>query len=673
MKKILGGNETGLSLLAVVLTLLILAVMGTVIISQFGSGVTTTLNEQTVAQAAFVTEGGEEVALRYLIDNARFGENGVSPQTSSFTDTSFGRGSFAVSSLYPLTAIANTSTAFINSAATTVTVNSTSSFPSSGRLKIDLETMTYAGKTATTFTGLTRGTDATVATDHYQRSHVFIATVLTADPGVAGTTLNVASTSGFLTSGTLRIGEELMDYAGITSTTFTGLTRGTHGTTAALHGMGQTVWPGLQQCEVTSTGTVGTSGQMGYGVRVFRQTVSSVVSPTLPALISTSAGTGVGGFSGDGGAATAARVSNPRGMEIDKQGQILYIADTTNDRIRQVNLTTGIITTVAGTGVAGNTGDGGAAIAARLRAPQDVTLNADGSILYITDTGNNRIRQVNLTTGIITNFAGNSGGASGNTGDGLSATGVLARLNTPRGIDVDPIGNVYIADTNNNRIRRVTSGGTLQAVAGDAVLATAGNIPSAGGAPVAVAAARFRRPEGVAVGINDALIYLADTQTGAPGSDPGKVRLINLTTNLVSNIAGIDSTGFSGDGAAATLARLSNPAGVDADAQGNVYIADTGNNRIRKVTTTTGIINTIAGDGTTPFDGDNQDARNAALNAPRGIVLDEKAGMGPVTGTAGLSLNYSQDYYIADTAHDRIRKVTQVENLEEVDWREVFQ
>ncbi|MBI1871333.1 MAG: hypothetical protein HYS07_09095 [Chlamydiae bacterium] len=670
-------REKGLTLIAVVLILLLAAIFGTVLISQIGSGVYSTLNEQVGAQAAYLAEGGQQLSMRYLIDNPNFGESGTSPSSGSFSDTTFGMGSFTVSSFYPLTSISNASSSFMTASSTSVTVNSTSLFPSSGRIQIDLESMTYTGETATSFTGLGRGSDGTTATAHYQRSVVYPATVLSSSVGLSDTTIPVTTTSGFLEAGTLRLQQELMEYSGKTSTSFTGVSRGTHGTTPVPYGAGVLISHGVLQCELTTIGTVGTVGSIGYGARSFRQVVAPILSSNLPGLITTAAGTGTGGFSGDGGQATSARVSNPEGVVVDRQGLFLYIADTGNNRIRRVDLISGIITTVAGTGTAGNTGDGGLATSARLRAPQDVAIDAAGSILYIADTGNNRVRQVNLSTGIISNFAGSSAGTSGNTGDGGSAT--LALLNSPSGVAIDSTGIVYIVDTVNNRIRRVNSG-TLEPVAGSSA-GTAGNIPLGAGSSTR-SAARFRRPEGVAIGLNDNLIYIADTQTGTPGSDPSKVRVIDFSGDSVTTVAGINSSGFSGDGGAATTAQLTNPQAVEVDFQGNVYIADTGNNRIRKIIPgSLGVVNggageniyTIAGTGATAYNGDNIDPKTATLNSPRGIALDFHFGIGSILGPPILPFDYTQDYFIGDRTHDRVRKVTHVDNLEEVDWRELFQ
>ena len=190
-------------------------------------------------------------------------------------------------------------------------------------------------------------------------------------------------------------------------------------------------------------------------------------TPTFAQNISTIVGTGVGGFSGDGGAATAAQISAAYGVFVDAAGN-LYVADRTNQRIRKVD-TGGTITTVAGTGVGGFSGDGGAATAAQIRDPQDVCVDAAGN-LYIADTTNNRVRKVD-TGGTITTVAGT--GVGGFSGDGGAAT--AAQMNLPRDVFVDAAGNLFIADRINNRVRKVDTGGTITTVVGTGVAGFSGD------------------------------------------------------------------------------------------------------------------------------------------------------------------------------------------------------
>ena len=305
-------------------------------------------------------------------------------------------------------------------------------------------------------------------------------------------------------------------------------------------------------------------------------------------------------------------------MALDGSGN-LYIADTNNQRIRKVD-SSGVITTVAGTGTYGYSGDGGEATAARLRSPSGVALDALGN-LYIVDTDNQRIRKVD-TSGVITTVAGT--GTDGYSGDGAAAT--AARLNSPSGVALDGAGNLYIADTNNDRIRKVDSSGNISTVAGTGTYGYSGD----GGEATA---ARLRSPSGVAL---DALgnLYIADKSNHC-------IRKVDSSGNI-STVAGNGTGSFGGDGAAATSAALWNPWDVAVDWAGNLYIADRGNQRIRKVDSA-GVITTVAGTGTGSFGGDGSAATAAQLNGPEDIALDALGNL-----------------YIADTGNGRIRKVVGV-------------
>ena len=286
-------------------------------------------------------------------------------------------------------------------------------------------------------------------------------------------------------------------------------------------------------------------------------------------VISTVAGSGTAGYSGDGGAAVAAQLNFPRGVAPDGSGN-LYIADTWNSRIRKVN-SAGTITTVAGDGTAGFSGDGAAATAARLSYPSGVVLDGAGN-LYIADWQNGRIRKVD-TAGIITTVAGDGG--VGFSGDGGAAT--AAQLSGPRGVAVDGSGNLYIADYSNHRIRKVNSAGVISTVAGSGTAGFSGD----GGAAMA---AQLNFPSGVAL---DALgnLYIAEWVNHrirkiatVPGFSAGI-----LSTGVITTVAGDGTGGYGGDGGTAVAAQLRSPTGVALDGSGNLYIADTHNNRIRKV------------------------------------------------------------------------------------------
>jgi RHS repeat-associated protein len=275
-------------------------------------------------------------------------------------------------------------------------------------------------------------------------------------------------------------------------------------------------------------------------------------------VITTVVGTGVPGYSGDSGPATAAMIQGVRGITLGLDGS-LYIADTANNRIRRVG-PDGIITTVAGNGLAGYSGDGGPATQARLRFPYGVALGPDGS-LYIADTSNNRIRRVG-PDGIITTVAGN--GLAGYSGDGGLAT--AARLRSPRRVVVGPDGSVYIADTQNSRIRRVAPNGIITTVAG----ASGSGAASGDGGPATQAVIFL--PETVGIGADGSLYISASN----------RIRRVDQG-GIITTIAGTGTFGFWGDGGLAVQADIAGANGVALGPDGNLYLADTGNSRIRRV------------------------------------------------------------------------------------------
>jgi sugar lactone lactonase YvrE len=337
--------------------------------------------------------------------------------------------------------------------------------------------------------------------------------------------------------------------------------------------------------------------------------------------ISTVAG---GGFSGtgDGGQATSAQLSNCHGIDFDAAGN-MYFTDGNAGRLRKVDKMTGIITTVAGNGSMTFNSDGIAATSAALFGPWDVAVDGAGN-LYIADASNNLVRKVNASTGIINIIAGiapTTGGPPnyGYNGDGIAAT--TAKIWHPNSIALDAAGNVYFADLYNNRIRKITiSTGLISTVAGDGTNAYNGD-------GIAATSAGVFSPLGLALDPSGN-IYIAEES---------RVRKVNTSTGLISTVAGNGGSGFSGDGGQATLAQV-RPTAIALDAQGNIYI--TGQNRIRKITISTGIITTLAGDGTSGYNGDGIPATTAQLNAPSGVALD-----------------VSGNLYIGDAINNRIRKV----------------
>ena len=332
------------------------------------------------------------------------------------------------------------------------------------------------------------------------------------------------------------------------------------------------------------------------------------------AAISTVAGNGQTVFSGDGGPAVSASLWEPDGIAVDPFGN-LYIVDARHYRIRKVD-TNGIITTVAGNGISGYSGDGGPAVSASLKQPVGITVDQAGN-LYISDSANHSVRKVDAA-GIITTVAGNGqGGYSGDSGPAVSAA-----LWAPYGVAVDPAGNLYIADSQNYRIRKVDTNGIITSVAGNGQ----GGYSGDGGPAVS---AKFGLPIGITVDPAGNL-YIADSMFH-------RIRKVD-TAGIITTAAGNGLLGYGGDGGLAVSARLSSPYAVTVDSVGNLYIADRGNNRIRKVDTT-GIINTVAGNGQGGYSGDRGPAVSARLNWPLGIAIDP-----------------ARNLYISDKNNFRIRR-----------------
>jgi sugar lactone lactonase YvrE len=318
--------------------------------------------------------------------------------------------------------------------------------------------------------------------------------------------------------------------------------------------------------------------------------------------IATIAGTGgTAGFSGEKGPAVEALLNGPKGIWADVDGNI-YIADTENHCIRKIDASGGKIDSVAGVGgTAGFSGDGRRAVTALLNKPQGVWVDADGNV-YIADTENHCIRKVTAIGGLIATVAG-TGGVSGFSGDGGSAA--AAHLNKPRGIWGDADGNLYIADTDNHCIRKVTaSTGIIATVAGTGGLA--GYLGDGGPATEA----KLNKPQGVCR-YPSGNLYIADTENHC-------IRKVDASEGLIATVAGSGgAAGFSGDQGAATEAKLNKPGGLWVDAAGSIYVVDSDNHCIRKVAASNGIIESIAGTGgVSGFSGDGSSAAAALLNGP---------------------------------------------------------
>jgi trimeric autotransporter adhesin len=313
-------------------------------------------------------------------------------------------------------------------------------------------------------------------------------------------------------------------------------------------------------------------------------------------MIKSVAGTGALGFSGDGGPATAADLRLPLYVCTDAAGN-LYISDQANQRIRKVDVATGIITTVAGKGGIGNTGDGGPATDATMNAPKGICIDKNNN-LYI--CANPVVRKVNLNTGIITTFAGN--GTVGYSGDGgpatnadMSAGGVALSKSED---------NIYILG--GAVVRKVNMAtGIISTICGTNVSGSDGD-----GGPATDA--KFGYPYGIAVGPYDH-VYITDL---------GKIRKIDAVTGIITTVAGTGTGGYSGDGGPATNAGIRS-SGVAVDSMGNIYTADVGNYAIRKVDAVMGVISTIAGNGTLGYSGDGGPAIAAQFTFPWGLCVNK--------------------------------------------------
>ncbi|HAS46583.1 MAG TPA: hypothetical protein DCS93_39235 [Microscillaceae bacterium] len=283
--------------------------------------------------------------------------------------------------------------------------------------------------------------------------------------------------------------------------------------------------------------------------------------------VSTIAGIGTRGFSGDGSLATAAQLDNPTGIVVDASGNI-YISDQRNHRIRKVDAITGNISTIAGTGVAGFSGDGAAATSAQLNSPVGLAIDGSGNI-YIADQSNHRIRKIDVGTGNISTITGT--GVAGFSGDGAVATS--AQVNSPAGLTIDGSGNIYIADQNNNRVRKIDAGtGNISTVAGF------GFPGSSGDGGLATSAFMFA-PASVALDASSNLYILE--------KNGGRIRKVNATTQVISTIAGRGGFGFTLLEGNALSTQLNQSNDITLDTQGNIYIVEGGNQAVRKLTPAT--------------------------------------------------------------------------------------
>jgi trimeric autotransporter adhesin len=358
--------------------------------------------------------------------------------------------------------------------------------------------------------------------------------------------------------------------------------------------------------------------------------VTKVITPVV--------GNGVAQYSGDGGPATQASLSFPAGAAVDPAGN-LYILDPGNHRIRKVDAHSGVITTAVG----GVSGEGGPATAAVLNIIGGIAVDSAKNV-YVSDASANRVAKVAAGTHIMTTVAGGVGGYSGDGGPAIGAG-----LN-PRGVAADPFGNVYIADSFNKRTRKVDASGAISTIE-ESRFPIGVAVNASGDVYVTDALEEAVRRIAAATGeITIEARELAIDSSGLAVDTAGNVYIAEPQFHLVqklapngsiTTVAGMNSDpGFTGDNGLAVNARLNRPNGVAVDRAGNVYIADTSNDRIRRVDAITGIITTIAGNGSTGLAGDYGPATSAMLNSPSSVAVDDDGVL-----------------YIADNGNERIRAV----------------
>lgn len=359
----------------------------------------------------------------------------------------------------------------------------------------------------------------------------------------------------------------------------------------------------------------------------------------LLGMITTVAGTGVQVFSGDGGPAASASLDSPGGLALNARGD-LFIADTHNHRVRRVDAKTQQISTVAGTGAAGFSGDGGEATAALMKLPSALACDAAGN-LYIADTGNHRVRRLAASTGILTTVAGT--GVQGFSGDG--GLGTAAAIDSPTSLAVDAAGNLYLADTHNQRIRKLKApDGRISTVAGNGSFGRSAD-------RVAASSAALALPRGLSLDAAGNL-YLADSANH-------RVLRIDAVTGVLTTVAGAGVQAYLGDGGSPTASAFDGPHATVISPAGLVTIADTTNGRVRQIfgatASSAGVLRTIAGLGdTTPGDllisapavvgYGNLGAVTASLVSPvaatgRIVFLETQAGATSTLGSAGMISN----------------------------------
>jgi len=467
-----------------------------------------------------------------------------------------------------------------------------------------------------------------------QSSYVFSGTTAVGSRSTAQAVTVTIQQSGTLNSiSVVTQGNPNQDYSNAGGGTCTLGNTYTAGQTCTVITVFSPKYPGIRNGGIVLQNSAGAV----LGALMLGGTGTGAVGVMVPGTIFTVAGIhGQAKDTGDGGLATLATLDNPAGVAVDGPGNI-YIASYGGNRVRMISAATGNISTLVGNGDETYTGNGGPATQATLCNPTGVAVDGFGNI-YIADMGNSAIRKVTVATGIITTVAGT--GVLGYTGDKGPATS--AELSNPEGIALDTAGNLYIADTLNNVIRVVNEQSSTITIAGVSI--PAGDIATIVGTGTATGtgsplgdgglatAATLSSPYGVAVDASGN-IYIADYGNS-------RIRKVAASTGVITTVAGSSNIGYAGDGGLATSARLSSPRDVAIDVAGNIYISDTTNNVIRKVNAYSGIIETIVGAVNASSLLNGVPATEAALNVPFGILLD---------GAGNL--------YLADESNNLVREV----------------
>ena len=358
-----------------------------------------------------------------------------------------------------------------------------------------------------------------------------------------------------------------------------------------------------------------------YTITTIVLVCASLVGIAQTNIINTIAGCGIIGYFGDGGVATSAKFNGPFMMYMDKGKNKLYVSDAYNNVVRQIDLSTNIITTIAGSDSGGYSGDNGLATEARLLIPQGLCIDNSGN-LYIADASNGRIRKVDMSTKIITTFAGTGG--NGHGGDGGLA--IDAEIGGPIGLFIDGQNNIYFTDYLNHVVRKIDGiSGIITTIAGSGILGYAGD----GGLATN---AKLNVPCDVMLDENGNIV-ITDTWNHA-------IRSVDKNTGVITTIAGTGTAGFAGNNGPATAAHLNVPIGIMLDASNNIVFADSYNGAIRRIDKSDGTITTVAGTGAAGFSGDG------------GPVLDAQL------FCSDVDFDSHGNMIIDDYQNDRIRRVS---------------